>query len=262
MRNAIFNTRTGNMTISKINMDILQEDDHDYELIVTKKGTTVSGGFYKLPELLQRTNGYSLVSEVYVNNGYNYGSNPSTPSGSNCSSLEKKTLKVRYEGPDKPGRLLIEVEDCPDNYIPVNDSDGFEPDTLDRKPSKRDDKLKDTKDSEYVDSLERPSQILLRTTGSFKNDSLRVETEKNPDGNFNRVFGSLREIYEAKAKGLVPREIEDEEGRLLTLEQRHSRRQRSKGVVQPDVIPPPPHHGSPVYQGRKGIVAGRYVSED
>lgn len=277
MRNAIFNKKTGNMTISKINMDVLQEDEHDYELIVLKKGTVVDGKLYKLPELLQRNNGYSLVSEVYVNNGYNYSSNPSTPTDSSCSSLEKKSLKVRYEeGIDKPGRLLIEVEDCPDNYIPVNDSDGFEPDTLDRKPSKKENKLKTNKDIEFVDSLERPNQILLRTTGSFKNDSMITEMENVEQSNFNRVFGSLREIYEAKTRGLLSKDIDekelcsflsnnDNEGKLLTLEERHSKRQRSKGIVQPDVIPPPPHDGSPIYEHPKPprkILTGRYVFKD
>src|SRR5699024_7494992 len=84
MRNAVYNKNTGNMTISKINVDSL-EDEHDYELIVLKKGKN----FYKLPELLQRSNGYSLVSEVYVNNGYNYGSAPSSPSDSNCSTFDR-----------------------------------------------------------------------------------------------------------------------------------------------------------------------------
>ncbi|KAJ8925891.1 hypothetical protein NQ315_009743 [Exocentrus adspersus] len=263
MRNAIFNTKTGNMTISKINMDMLQEDEHDYELIVLKKGTIIDGNLYKLPELLQRNNGYSLVSEVYVNNGYNYSSNPSTPSGSSCSSLEKKSLKVRYEeGFDKPGRLLIEVEDCPDNYIPVNDSDNFEPDTLDRKPSKKESKSKSREDVEFVDSLERPHQILLRTTGSFKSDSVQTEVGNVEPSNFNRMFGSLREIYEAKTKGLFMKDVEeaelssvlsssDGEGRLLTLEERHSKRQRAKGIVQPDVIPPPPHDGTALYEHPK-----------
>lgn len=95
MRNAIFNKKTGNMTISKINVDSLCEDEHDYELIVLKKGSLQKQNFYKLPELLQRSNGYSLVSEVYVNNGYNYSSAPSSSSDSNCSTFDRRTLKVR-----------------------------------------------------------------------------------------------------------------------------------------------------------------------
>lgn len=253
MRNAIFNKKTGNMTISKINMDMLQEDEHDYELIVLKKGSLVDSHLYKLPELLQRNNGYSLVSEVYVNNGYNYGSTPSTPTDSNCSTLEKRALKVRYEECDnKPGKLLIEVEDCPDNYIPIDDSDSFEPDTLDRKPSKM-------KYSKQRDD-ERPNQILLRTTGSFRSDSsITTSVDEVNSGNFNRMFGSLREIYEAKTKATKQKFDEislssdycNEEGRLLTLEERHSKRQRGKANVQPDVIPPPPHDNSPIYEHPK-----------
>lgn len=258
MQNAILNKKTGNMTISKINMDALQEEEHDYELIVMKKGCIVDPTSYNLPELLQSTNGYSLVSEVYVNNGFNDGSLPSSPGGSTYSTLEKKTLKVRYEeGIEKPGKLLIEVEDCPDHYIPVHESDSFEPDTLDRKPKTRFSQLKEN----YTDSLERPQRhILLRTTGSFRSDALiakRLLTEDEPS-NFNRVFGSLREIYEAKTKGNRNQSegftlIGDEEkGRILTLEERHSRRQRAKGqVVPPDVIPPPPHSGSPIYEPSK-----------
>ncbi|KAJ8944956.1 hypothetical protein NQ318_013104 [Aromia moschata] len=194
MRNAVFNKNTGNMTISKINADVLKEDEHDYELIVMKKG------LYKLPELLQRSNGYSLVSEVYVNNGYNYDSTPSTPVSSNCSTLENKSLKVSYEREDKPGKLLIEVEDCPDHYLPVNDSDSFEPDTLERKTAKLSVKPNSAED-DFDDSLERHHQILLRTTGSFKKTTATAENAE--PSNFNRTFGSLREIYEAKTRGAL-----------------------------------------------------------
>ncbi|CAH0551402.1 unnamed protein product [Brassicogethes aeneus] len=258
MRNAIFNKKTGNMTISKLNnnKDSLQEDDHDYELIVMKKGTS-----YRLPELLQRNNGYSLVSEVYVNNGYNYGSNPSSPSDSNCSTLEERTLKVRYDGgKEKPGKLLIEVEDCADNYIPVDDSDSFEADTLDRKSNKL--KLPrfniQNKHNEFVDSLERPpNQILLKTTGSFRREPIVSTVDDDKPGTFNRAFGSLREIFEAKKndENTSLTIISDDEGRLLTLEERHSRRQRKLNIkevnVQPDVIPPPPHDNTPIYEHPK-----------
>ncbi|KAG5875336.1 hypothetical protein JTB14_027195 [Gonioctena quinquepunctata] len=275
MRNAIFNKKTGNMTISKINMDNLREneDDHDYELIVMKKGAIIEHGSYKLPELLQRNNRYSLVSEVYVNSGYNYGSAPSTPGGSRYSTLDRKTLKVRYENDDeKPGKLLIEVEDCLDHYIPVHDSDEYETDTLDRKPSRR--KAPDCarEDEKIADnSLERPTQILLKTTGSFRSDALappaqnspQKDSNQNEESNFNRAFGSLREIYEAKTRGVfkgVERrdsfaDIGDEEkGKTLTLEERHARRQRAKGaIVQPDVIPPPPRDSSLIYEHPRDV---------
>ncbi|KAF7277865.1 hypothetical protein GWI33_009119 [Rhynchophorus ferrugineus] len=258
MQNAIFNKNTGSMTLSKLNMDLFNENEHDYELIVMKRGSTINGDLYKFPELLQNNNGYSLVSEVYVNNGYNYGSNPSTPSGSNCSTLEKRKLKIRYDGgSEKPGKLLIEVEDCMDHYIPINDSDEFEPDTLDR-PNKYGDKK-----NVFEDSLERPNQILLRTNGTFKPELSNVSADVSETSNFNREFGSLREMFEEKRKQAREKEQfnmetgdTDSEGRLLTLEERHLRRQRVKTtstgtVVPPDVIPPPPHDGSPIYEHPK-----------
>lgn len=270
MRNAIFNTKTGNMTISKINMEALQEDDHDYELIVMKKGSMINET-YNLSELIQKTKGYSLVSEVYVNNGYNYGSTPSTPTNSRHSTLDMKQLKVKYEGTsEKPGKLLIEVEDCMDHYIPVNDSDEYEQDTLDRKTNRS--SKRSAPPNNYVDSLERPSQILLTTTGSFRSsESLNASQDFGKSGNFNRVFGSLREIYEAKTRsssfskrdGKEPFILisDDDKGRILTLEERHSKRQRAKeNAVQPDVIPPPPLDTNTLYENaRHQRQLGKYL---
>lgn len=267
MRNAIFNKKTGNMTISKLNMEeILNDDDHDYELIVLKKSSDRSGSqasFYRLPKFLQnRSDGYSLVSEVYVNNGYSYSSLPSTPTHSNCSTMERQ---IREEA---SGKLLIKVEDCPDNYIRKDDSDDFEPDTLDRKPKKQVNKAKSTEES-FIDSLERPNQILLRSTGSFKSCSSTKSQRNHRHSNFNRNFGSLREIYEAKARNscnssfnakintptprwVFPDSKPSEDTKILTLEERHSKRQRrSSPSVPPDVIPPPPHDGSPIYERPK-----------
>lgn len=268
MRNAIFNKNTGNMTMSKLNMDeILGDDNHDYELIVLKKTSDRNGSqasFYRLPKFLQnRSDGYSLVSEVYVNNGYNYSSLPSTPTHSNCSTMERQ---IREE---QPGKLLIQVEDCPDNYIRKDDSDDFEPDTLDRKPKN---KVKMTLTEEtFIDSLERPNQILLRSSGSFKSCASTRNQRNHKNSNFNRNFGSLREIYEAKVRNTIntcnssfnakintssPRWVfpdsKTEDGRILTLEERHSKRQRrSSPSVPPDVIPPPPHDSSPIYEHPK-----------
>ncbi|KAL1501004.1 hypothetical protein ABEB36_006410 [Hypothenemus hampei] len=186
--------------------------------------------------VLKDNQSYSLVSEVYVNNGYNFSSNPTSQSNSNCSTLEKNSLKIRYDGgAEKPGKLLIEVEDCMDHYIPVNDVDDFEPDTLDR-PNKYE---------------QKGQKILLRTTGSFKNDGLDVNSNNIDLGNFNRVFGSLREMYEEKRKLNL---IQEDAGKLLTLEERHWKRQRVKTtsqgpVVPPDLIPPPPMLPKN-YQGR------------
>lgn len=268
MRNAIFNKKTGNMTISRLNMDeILQVEDDDYELIVLKRSKDKKENtYYNLPKFLQRNNGYSLVSEVYVNNGYNFNSPYSSPTISNTSTLEKPpTPKAPYHADEKPGKLLIKVEDCPDNYLPANESDDFEPDTLDRKASRK--QQRNGQNEDFIDSLERPGQILLRSTGSFKIS----QSPKEPKSNFNRNFGSLREIYEAKVRNSLKScnssfreksnspgwnfnqpDSKSEDGRILTLEERHSKRQRrSSPSVPPDVIPPPPHDTSPLYEHPK-----------
>ncbi|XP_050294356.1 uncharacterized protein LOC126734690 [Anthonomus grandis grandis] len=231
-----------------LNPEVLNNhEQHDYELVVLRN----NGDIHKLPELFhgKHGSGYSLVSEVYVNNGY--GSNPSSPSESNCSTLEKRTLKVRYDGV-QPGKLLIEVEDCLDHYIPVNDSDEFDPDTLDR-PNKYE-KMTVPSNNGHLDHC---NQILLRSSGSFKSscDNFDINANNIEISNFNRVFGSLREMYEEKRKLAREREqfsLEsmetDDEGKLLTLEERHSKRQRIKttsqgAAVPPDLIPPPPLDG-------------------
>lgn len=249
MGNAIINAKTGNMTISKLNMKILQPEEHDYELIVLKKNESSS---FSLPELLQRG---SLVSEVYVNNGYNYNSAASSSISSNSSTLESKPPKVRYDN-NKPGHLLIEVEDCPDNYIRIEDSDDFEPDTLDRKPKITLKKDINIESDDYSDSLERPNPIFLRSTGSFKAHSLNFPI--NQTTNFNRSFGSLREIYQAKTRQSdittwKDASADDPEGKLLTLEERHSKRQRRSTTpsIPPDVIPPNKHEVNSIYEQPK-----------
>ncbi|KAK4884453.1 hypothetical protein RN001_000724 [Aquatica leii] len=288
MRNAILNTKTGSMTVSRLNAknsDVHLNDD--YELIVVRKGlrSEIDKNLFRLPEYFHKGNGYNLVSEVYVNNGYSFGSTSSSPAGSNCSTLEKKKKpKIKYAQPEtKPGQLTIEVEDCPDNYIRVEDSDNFEPDTLDRKPSRRSVSSISLNNNIY-DSFRRSNSILLRTTGSFKNNSFIAPSKINNTtcSNFQRTFRSLREIYELKKnKHGLRKSVDnltmldavycgnednfiawknelnnkDYEGKLLTLQERHLKRQRrlaSQNVkaIPPDVIPPPPLDNS-VYEHPK-----------
>ncbi|XP_067002355.2 uncharacterized protein sha [Anabrus simplex] len=224
MRNEIFNIRTGSTTISKLKLDAKRppvQDDHDYEIIVlnpevnSQDESNKDIKLYSLPELLNNNDGYSLVSEVYVNDDYNFSSTPSSPGNTSSTSSTSSAPKIRYSEPgDKPGHLTIELEDSPDNYLHVADeSDSFEPDTLDRKPSRR----KKTEsiiihatqyeqnNETFTDSLERPSQILLRTTGSFRSDSLGRSGSNDlahifANSPLNRAFGSLREIYEARTR--------------------------------------------------------------
>ncbi|KAJ8688618.1 hypothetical protein QAD02_024413 [Eretmocerus hayati] len=130
------------------------------------------GSKHNLPEVVpmqqqQHSEHYALVSEVYVNDGYASPSNSDDDSGP----------EIQYE-PEKPGHLTIRVVDSPNNYVRQDESE-YEPDTLDRKPMK----LKvngdityekqDIVNEVYVDSLERSSQILLRSRSSFRRDDAK-----------------------------------------------------------------------------------------
>lgn len=234
MQNAVINTRTGEMTMSKLSNQILVQRNC----------------YNSLPELIssQRSEAYALVSEVYVNDGY------ASPACSDDSGPE-----IQYE-PENPGHLTIRVQDSPENYIKLDESE-YEPDTLDRKPMKL--RINDDMRYEgaemvnevYVDSLERPAQILLRSKGSFRDDNSSAARQRCG-------HGSLREIYEAKIKSNVkePHSItldhshdtkcqmndESSDGtlswkkcRYLTPDSRQARRQRQP-LNQPDVVPLPP----------------------
>lgn len=96
------------------------------------------------------------------------------------------------------------------------------------------------------------SNMVLRSSGSFRSNSLgnylsEIGALMN-NNDLEKSFSSLREIYEAKnQKNLKQRPGLNEneyDGRLLTLEARHSRRQRQttleknmKKILPPDIIP-------------------------
>ncbi|XP_076238265.1 shavenoid [Calliopsis andreniformis] len=224
MQNAVINTRTGEMM--KMNKEVLERNYYN-----------------SLPELVspQKTESYSLVSEVYVNDGYD------SPACSDDSGPE-----IQYE-PENPGHLTIKVQDSPENYVKQDESE-YEPDTLDRKPMKL--KINDDVNYEkevpsevYVDSLERPAQILLKSKGSFRDQ----DSPKN--SSLQRGYGSLREIYEARLKSSfrdsnlsgsnrsLNGHLEDtmswKKSKYLTPETRQAKRQRQPSN-QPDVVPLPP----------------------
>ncbi|XP_025154496.1 uncharacterized protein LOC105191233 [Harpegnathos saltator] len=239
MQNAVINTRTGEMTMSKLDQQILLEKNY----------------YNSLPELVtQRSEMYSLVSEVYVNDGYT--SRPASPACSDSSGPE-----IQYE-PENPGHLTIKVQDSPENYVKLDESE-YEPDTLDRKPMK----LRINEDVQYgereieaneiyVDSLERPAQILLRSKGSFRDDNSAQRRSQRAHGG----GGSLREIYEAKIRssqrdsrspataattttvtsgGPEENTLSWKKCRYLTPDSRQAKRQRQP-YNRPDVVPPPP----------------------
>lgn len=195
------------------------------------------------------------------------------------SSLTKEPI-IKYNTPFQ-GSMTIEVDHEPTDDELSTDSDQFEPDTLDRKPKKINNAPKATADRFHdipnnqrnvkpwsngnLNSLpdmncvqnnnvsEKPkSHVILRSSGSFKSNSLGTylsdmnATDNDTDADSN--FCSLREIYAAKnQKNLLQRpsfnEHDYKDGRLLTLEARHSKRQRQttleknmKKPLPPDVI--------------------------
>ncbi|KYN09283.1 hypothetical protein ALC57_18612 [Trachymyrmex cornetzi] len=226
MQNAVINTRTGEMTMSKLSNQVLERNCYN-----------------SLPELIssQRSETYSLVSEVYVNDGY------ASPACSDDSGPE-----IQYE-PENPGHLTIKVQDSPENYVKLDESE-YEPDTLDRKPMKL--RINDNvqynrgeiTNEIYVDSLERPAQILLKSRGSFRDENSTLQRSPN----------SLREIYEARIKsGMKDPQLTNghdpelqmngepddadtwKKCKYLTPDSRQAKRQRQPHN-QPDVVPLPP----------------------
>ncbi|XP_011297105.1 uncharacterized protein sha [Fopius arisanus] len=229
-----------------------QVPENETKCIETNNEVLRRNYYNALPELIsQRPEGYSLVSEVYVNDGY------ASPANSDDSGPE-----ISYE-PENPGHLTIKVQDSPENYVKQDESE-YEPDTLDRKPMRlkiNGDVIydKEPMNESYVDSLERPVQILLRSKGSFRN----VTPSVSPDG--SKGYGSLREIYEAKLHGSVADtnlvssygSLDDKfkengtwgSSKYLTPDQRQARRQRKQN--QPDVVPLPP--AGEIYEMSKSL---------
>ncbi|CAG5049315.1 unnamed protein product [Parnassius apollo] len=240
----------------------------------------------EIKDIKKEKSDYSLVSEVYVNN--NFGSTPTSPSGSECSMGSRKLRNVDEECDEKPGCLTIEVKDPPENYIKIHESDGFEPDTLDRKHPKNRKFVDDSQFSrnDFMKTIfnteSKPSQLIqLRSSGTFKKDTSKEQ--------FATKFNSLRNDQEQNNRPkLSPsmfqdvKTIEDsddtwddsgwntEEGRILTLEYRHSKRQRQctpptikqlKNFARPDILPPlPPTVESSIYE--KPIIPPRRVEND
>ncbi|XP_047360087.1 uncharacterized protein LOC124953163 [Vespa velutina] len=242
IQNAVINGKTGETVLSKLKKDVLEKNYYN-----------------ALPELImQRSEAYSLVSEVYVNDGY------VSPAGSDDSGPD-----IRYE-PENPGHLTIKVQDSPDNYVKQDESE-YEPDTLDRKPMKL--KIngdistdKETINEIFMDSLERPAQILLKSKGSFRCDDDQEQCDYDPLQ--RRGYGSLREIYEAKLRsnlkesnflgssnslnGETSDSLSWKKEKYLTPEKRQAKRQRSANFNQPDVVPLPPTES--IYQSPKAPI--------
>lgn len=278
MRNAVYKHSSSNNNTPSPQRDIFIDQNH-YEIIEKQLEPPKTTNTNKR----NQSSDYSLVSEVYVNNNYNFGSTPTSPSGSECSMGSRKLTKPEENfTEEKPGCLTIEVKDPPENYIKIHESDGFEPDTLDRKHPKHKEIVETIQFSrkDLIKNLTNrespPSQrIMLRSSGTFTKTNDKIE--------YAAKFNSLRNDIEQRKNvterpKLLPttfngtKSIEDtaeevweepadwvtEEGRILTLELRHSKRQRQstpptikqiKNLARPDVLPPlPPTNENPIYE--------------
>ncbi|KAJ0174154.1 hypothetical protein K1T71_010300 [Dendrolimus kikuchii] len=281
MRNAVYKTASSSNSNTPSPHRDIQKEQNLYEAIGVSKVNSQPNSI-KTQTHTEQSSDYSLVSEVYVNNNYNFGSAPTSPSGSECSIGSRKLNKKIDEKPEKPGCLTIEVKDNPENYIKIHESDGFEPDTLDRKHLKHKeiDKIVPFSRANFIGSVEKETtrgsqRIELRSSGTFKKISDKVE--------YSPKFHSLRNDYDqnksihenskcvagvySESKSLEEpiddtwddfEEWNTEDARVLTLELRHSKRQRQstpptikqiKSLARPDILPPLPHSDDdPIYE--------------
>lgn len=236
MHNAIYNVVTGSTTLSKLKARYESKD-----CTPSKDNVDAFGVRHNVDGK------YSLVSEVYVNDGYN-SSETSLTSLNSSGEAENHVKKRSLSRKDtESSRLMIQLNDCPFFYS-VENADDFEPDTLDRKPIKENEENMSTNQTNFVDSLERPA-ISLRTYGSFRQDSSQNFATNN--SNLKRTFGSLQEIYEARRKPEIESNrfpcnfVDDDAPRSLTPQVESELWRKDKSAPrhryrQRKLSPPPP----------------------
>ncbi|XP_068620594.1 uncharacterized protein [Battus philenor] len=275
MRNATYNTHSSSNSNTPSPQRDISVDQNHYEIIGKRKSETPHSAL-EITENTKAKSDYSLVSEVYVNNSYNFGSAPTSPSGSESSMGKRKLRQTDTNCEEKPGCLTIEVKDPPENYIKIHESDGFEPDTLDRKHPKHKEIGETIQFSrkDFIKSISsgenQPNQrIQLRSSGTFKKTTNKVENlakfnslRNEPEGS-NRPRLSSNTFNEVKTIEDTDDTLDDsgwyvEEGRILTLEYRHSKRQRQctpptvkplNNLARPDILPPlPPTNEDSLYE--------------
>lgn len=189
--------------------------------------------------------------------------------------------RIMYNTPHQ-GSMTIEVEHNPTDCESSTDSEQFEQDTLDRKPRKLNNSVKNspTKTNGWSQPIKKSenflkqtddtaenmtslpdmkslqnkinTQLILRSNGSFKSTSSQKDsTNSSSDMNKSqRNLNSLRQIYESKivqknnvVRGSITSKKPTDSaeiGRLLTLEARHSKRQRKTNPLQPTLKKPMP----------------------
>lgn len=281
MRNAIYKTASSSNSNTPSPYRDIPVDQNFYEAISTVKDLSQENPM-KEQKLANQSADYNLVSEVYVNNNYNFGSTPTSPSSSECSIGSRRLATNINESEEKPGCLTIEVKDPPENYIKIHESDGFEPDTLDRKHLKQKDFNKNIpfNKTNIIGCIDNETMQANQSIGLSSSDKFQKVNERIES---NSTFYNLKNDYEQKkniydnpkcivgvysgVKNLDDT-IEDawddfeewntEDGRILTLELRHSKRQRQitpptikqiKNLARPDILPPlPPSDDDPIYE--------------
>lgn len=168
----------------------------------------------------------------------------------NNKKLELIQTKIKYDTPNL-GSMTIELEHSPDECEDIStDSDQFDPDTLDRKTKKNNNKFISKYNSEIninqYRELDKKSPKYASTDNvtSLPNlsDLKQSALLQISNSDFHYASGSETTIIncdDLKAQD----DFEIEKGRLLTLELRHSKRQRTVGYasldkksVPPDVI--------------------------
>lgn len=281
MRNAVYKiASSSNSNTPSPHRDIQNVQNH-YEAIGISEVNLSQPNSAKTQTPGNNQSDYSLVSEVYVNNNYNFGSAPTSPSGSECSIGSRKLIK-NNEKTEKPGCLTIEVKDNPENYIKIHESDDFEPDTLDRKHLKHKEIDKNTpfNRANFIGSVENDTtcasqRIELKSSDTLKKTSDEIECSqkfhslRNNHGQNNNMLENVKYVVPMNtgSKSLEEpiadtwddfEEWNTEDGRILTLELRHSKRQRQstpptikqiKSLARPDILPPLPHFdNSPIYE--------------
>ncbi|ALC41439.1 sha [Drosophila busckii] len=153
---------------------------------------------------------------------------------------KQTAARIKYDTPFR-GSMTIEVEHEPPSDLERTDSDQFEPDTLDRKPKKQ----------SFCDINQWDKQLLSsqQLDADYNQMNSLPELGRQPENlgaskprtasfilRASSSFRNLREIYESplavqdncqseqQQSSVKPNSAE--EGRLLTLEAKHSRRQR------------------------------------
>lgn len=182
--------------------------------------------------------------------------------------------KIKYNTPFL-GSMTIEVEHSPDEFDLSTDSDQFEPDTLDRKSRKNKGFFKGEKSATYfgtddtsqlmqslpdmsnIRSVDNTKHILEGLNKPGNRNSIACNEHKivSHKNEIHKSVENIRGIYEEKSKvkstDHFKRDVKHKhepkpEGKLLTLESRHSKRQRQitpsittldKKLAPPDLIP-------------------------